>query len=519
MDYKELIKVRTVSLPDTTPAATALKHSDLKQWLDKLPPLHPKSTVQQLLNALQTNNQLFSSKQQQFKILQEYRSIIMLINPSLNLDALKRLSIKEEDRELILIQTNSLYLTLADGYKQLLKELMNETTVGIQANILLPLYHAIEALSLTLLHSYRTYQTAPRFLFHDIHLLYQLATDYQLTGAEVDTGNLSLAANSIDSLYKQTMYLSCLDPYHLPTTVAEKLYERLSRLARYFDLNNRKELANTDKLFFIDPAEDAPPRHISRLNRSSNTLLLLDPTTINEIIKTEILKLQAEGSELAVQNEIKLLRQLIINKDSKPLRYCERKQASRPCKITFGIDAVNHFLTLPKHEFVSVLESSADSFGQHLIESWSIVNESTEGLCLTFRKITRYDIRIGDILGLLTEESIEGKKNGKIGIVRWLRSDLRNHIHIGVQLIHGNLLPAMCRLIDSPNVNNTFPAIFVSSLASANRPATLVTAKNVYHENRIMEVSIGEQPMRIKTGKRLTESFAFDQFAFCSINS
>lgn len=521
MNYKNYIKRRIQADKEIHLQLNILDHIELRHWLKELPLLEPKSTVTRLSRALNAFNQNSTDPQTRSKNLQEYRNIVLLLNPSLNLDSLKRLSFKEDDRETLLAQTSTLYLTLADGYKILLDTILEKQPERVNNSILLPLFYAIEALSLTALHCFRSYKSTPPDLFRDIHLLYQLSDHLQLLDKEVDTGNMSLAATTIKNLYKQVMYLSCLDPYRLPVGIAEKLYERLSRLSQFLQLSNHHATATPENAFIVDLTQDDSPQFICQTDHYelSASTLVFDPSNITININQEITLLKMEGDQPAIHNEIELLQQLNINPRIKLPRQTARTQITRPCRLTFGIDAINHFLTLAKNEFASILESNADNFGQHVLESWKLVNQSDEGLCLMHDKTSRHDVRVGEILGLLSEESIEGKKNGRIAIICWIRSDRNNHTHIGIQTMPGNLLPAVCRLIDGPNVNNTFPAIFISSNAENKCPATLLTSKKVYQKNRIIETTIGEQPMRIKAGDSHNSTFSFDRFDFTSLKS
>jgi len=517
----EQIALRMSTQRGTPDPDVKLECNELKHWLEGLPLLKPKSTVKQLTEAIHSTHQHELGSKQRLELLQEYRTTVLLHNPTLNQDALKRLSIKDDERVQLQSQTTMLYLTLADGYKIIIKNAFENQPSRQRKDILLPLYHAIEVLSLTLLHCYRSYLSAPQHLYQDINQLYLLAKHTQLLDRDVETGNLSLAATTIGDLYKQIMYLGCIDPYQLPSGVAEKLYERLSRFSRFIQLSSSNTSANAGKVFANDLTQDSPPRLISKLSstHSNEMTLLINPTVMIEKIRKEISLLETEGSALSIKNEIELLQRLNAPSQEDPLRQSERIEKQRICKLTFGIDAINHFLNLGKQELEQVLDSNADSFGQHLLEPWTITNESETGLSLTYQQTTRYDVRVGEIIGLLSEESIEGKRNGRIAIIRWIRSGRNNHIHVGIKFVPGNLLPAMCRLSDGPNVNNTFPAIFISSQTQYGQPATLLTTKKVYQENRIMEVTIGEQPMRIKAGLLHDDSFSFDRFDFSSLNS
>jgi hypothetical protein len=494
---------------------------ELREWLDTLPLLKPVPTVRQLTDAIDALNRQQLNQKKRQQLLHEYRQVILQINPSLNLNALKRLSLTEKEREQLQLQSTALCMALADGYKIILKQALEEGIAHKPGVMFEPLYLALEALSLALLNCFRAYKTAPQNLYQDIHQLYLLAEHSGILELEIEPEKLSLSAVNIGNLYKQTMILAFLDPYHLPSGVVEKLYERLSRLSAHCNLLDTLPAADAESVFITDLTSDAAPRAIFKVPQPDALKLprVFELQAMTNKIQAEITSLQTQESGLSVNNETELLKRLIPVDKAQLTRKAERINSNRICKVTFGIDAVHYFLNISKTELEQVLNSTADRFGPHLLESWVVTNESQTGLSLNSEQITRHDVSVGDIIGLLTEETGEQGKKGTIAIIRWIRNDKDNNINIGIEFISGNLLPAMCRLIDGPNTNNICAAIFISSMALNDMPATLITPKKVYQRGRIMEVTIGDQPLRIKAGYLRDDTFTFDRFDFTSLNT
>jgi hypothetical protein len=521
MKHTKQVIIRTPEQLDFRNPEVITNIRELRDWLDTLPLLKPASTIMQLTYAIDAFNrqQLNPKKRQQ--LLHEYRQVILQINPSLNLNAIKRLSLTEKEREQLQLQSTAVCMALADGYKIIVKQALEEGIAHKPGVLFEPVYLALEALSLGLLNCFRSYKTAPQNLYQDIHQLYLLAEHSGILEHEIEPDKLSLSAVNIGDLYKQTMTLAFLDPYHLPSGVAEKLYERLSRLSTHCNLLEQTPTPDADRVFITDLLTDEAPKAAFKIPQPDALLLprVFDLQVMSKKIQAEITSLQTKESGLSVNNETDLLKRLIPVGKEQLTRKAERINTHRTCKVTFGIDAVHYFLNISKQELEQVLNSTADRFGPHLLESWAVTNESQTGLSLSSEQITRHDVTVGDIIGLLTEETGEQGQQGTIAIVRWIRNDKDNHINIGIEFISGNLLPAMCRLIDGPNTNNTFAAIFISSMALQDMPATLITPKKVYQRGRIMEVTIGGQPLRIKAGYLRDDTFSFDRFDFTSLNT
>ncbi len=493
--------------------------AEIRTWLETLPLLKPVPTVQQLTNAIDTINRQPLPTKKRLPLLQEYRQVILQLNPSLNLLALKRLSLPAQDLESLKQQMIELCTALADGYKVIIKESLENGNAQAPGALFEPLYYALEALALAVLNSFRTYQDIPQNLYEDIHQLYLLAEHTAVTERDIMPDKLSLCAGSIGLLYKQVMIMSYLDPYHWPVGIAEKLFERLSRLSSHCQLLQQPQ-SNTETVFITDLASDEAPRSLSRVADvgAVKILRIFDLQVMTAEIQSEISRIEKEEHGLSVESETALLNRLIVAGKNRT-RGAERTDCNKICKICFGIDAVHYFLNINKQELEQVLESTADRFGPHLLESWTITNESQSGLSLQNESISLQDVRVGDIIGLLSKETTTEDKQETIGVIRWIKNDKKSNVSIGVEFINGNPLAAMCYLIDGPQTNNTFAAIFVSSQALNDSPATLITPKKVYQRDRVIEVTIGNQPLRIKAGFLRDDTFTFDRFDFTSINN
>jgi len=519
MSNKNQVIIRAPKQQDYRNPEAILNHKEVREWLDSLPLLKPDPTIRQITEAIESINLQQMAAKKRNQLLHEYWKTILQTFPSLGQDALKRYSLNEQMRNKIQDQTTRLCLALADGYKIIIRDALESGNAVKDESIFLPLYHAMESLSLAVLNCYRAYRSTPENLYQDIHQIYLLSEHLGLINHEMDSNYLNLSASSIGNMYRQIMVLAFLDPFHMPNGIAEKLYDRLSRFSQYCTILSRIPDEDSKDIFAVDLNSDEAPRAIYKISTHKNmkTPRVFDAHPMVSKIKAEITAMQSEQENTVSTNETQLLNRLIPPEKDKRTRKAERLDSNRTSKVTFGIDAVYHFLTLNSQELKQVLDSSADNFGSYPLEPWAINNESSTGLSLTNQETTRHDVRVGDIIGLLTEQASDGETRGKIATIKWGQNDQNNHINIGVELVHGNILPAMCRLIDGPDANNIFSAIFISSDSLDGTPATLLTPKSIYQRGRVMEVTIAEQPMKIKAGFLFDDSFTFDRFEFTSI--
>lgn len=519
-DIKQVV-IKAPSQQEHLNPTAMLDTGDLTEWLGSLPLLKPIPTVQQIIEIVTTlNAQQISVKKRQ-QLLDAICETALKIYPSLNPETLARLSIKETARNQIHIQTTQLCTSTADGYKIIIRDAINNDVKDLEDVIFLPLYHAIELLSLALLSSYRNYKATPVSLYHDIHQLYLLAELTGLLDLEAERGSYTLSADTIGQMYRQIMILAFLDPFHMPPGMVEKLYERLAQMSQYCTILSRVPDPDAAEIFIADLYTDEAPRAIYKVSEQADLKMprVFDTKPLLNKIRADITLLQSEDGSPAIKNEMELLQRLIPPDKEQVTRKSERKETRRVCRVTFGIDAVYHFLNLEKNELEQVLQSDADNFGNHTLESWTIINESTEGYSLCNQATTRHDVRVGDIVGLLTEEAGVGQNHGKIAVIRWMQHSQNDAINMGLEIIAGNILPAMCRLLDAAGTKDTCAGIFISSNSATGMPATLITPKMIYRRGRIMEVTIGEQPMKIEAGYLRDDTFTYDLFDFISLDS
>ncbi|NOY65837.1 MAG: hypothetical protein GXP13_00320 [Gammaproteobacteria bacterium] len=494
---------------------------EVRQWLDTLPILKPDPTIRLIADALESINLQKIPAKKRSQLLHEYRKTILQTFPSLSLDTLNRYSLNKKASNQVQIESIRLTLTLADGYKIIIRDALNDETATKDETISLSLYRAMESLSLAVLNCYRTYKSTPENLYNDIHQIYLLSEHLGLLTQEMENHQLNLSASSIGGIYRQIMSLAFLDPFHMPLGIAEKLYNRLSRYAKYCTILSNITDQDSSSIFVVDLATDEAPRAIYKITsfQDIKTPRVFDTHLISNKIKAEITALQTENLQTTANKyEEQLLSRLIPPDKEKRTRQAERVNSNRTCKVTFGIDAAYHFLTLTKHELAQVLTSTADNFGGHSLKSWVVNNESDTGFSLS-STTTQHNVSVGDIIGLLTETNNVGESQGRIATIKWIQNNQDHHVNIGVELIQGNILPASCRLIDEPAANDIFSAIFITSDTVGGTPATLITPKSVYQRGRIMEVTIAEQPMKIEAGFLQDDTFSFDRFDFTSIQS
>jgi len=519
------IYIRAPEQVDFRNPEVVLNPRELHPWLEDLPPLRPLLTIRKILESIEILNTQKTTAKIRLQLLQLYRHHALAMFPSLETDSLKRLSIKELDRSTVQDQSIRLYLAIADGYKIVLRDALREGKIQQPDDFLMALYHAMEMLSLVLVSSFRYYRNVPANTFNDLHQLYLLVEHQNTQQMDVSISEPGLANEKLGFLYLQIIALSALNPFKLPQGFATRLYQELRRLSQHCTLSRQVPKSGSAETFIVDLGKDDAPlaTHKESSDKKHDLPRLLDLGPMIKKVRAELTTLDHEAGAADKNDRKALLEKLVPPSIEEQTRKAERAPTVRNCKVTFGIDAVYHFLTLDQDQLEKTLQAQNDSFGFYALETWVILNESTTGYMLASQQMTQNEIRVGDIIGLLNEDTGNMPIRGLIAIIRWMRTQEDQQVHIGVEIIPGNILPASCHILEEGlslmGTNNPYRGIFISSVPVLKQSASILMPKKVFRRGRKLEITIDQHPMTIKAGFLVEDTFTFDRFDFESIQS
>jgi hypothetical protein len=518
MSNKDKLILRTPEQQNFVNPEAILTLSGIKSWLASMPILKPVETVDQVFNMLTIINlQPLPSKKRQ-PILNEFRSLLVRLFPLLEMDALKRQSLKQEGLEQLYNQITSLFMALADGYKIIIKELLLDKAAMRKSGLGVPLFHAVEACALALANSFRVYQAAPVNLYQDIHQLYLLAEHSGVLETDIDTDIASPAASNIADLYCQIMTLAFLDPYRMPANTSSQLFIRLASWANYCEVLKQLPDDSNNRVYVTELNEDTPPLAAFKVTEPDQLSMprIISIDSMCNKIQAEMTSLQSQEQDLATKTEIDLLSKLIPVDQQAVTRQAERQPANHQCIVTFGLDAVNCLLGLSQDTITQLINKSADSFMNFPLQSWTSSNESETGISLYQTATNASQASVGDLIGLLTEHDVTKGQSAKVAVIRWLRHDDDSRIHIGLEFLNGQLHAATCETTQE-NQQITCPAIYISTADKQELPATLLTPKKHYRRGRQMTLYIGEHTFTIKAGFLRDDTFIYDRFDFTKV--
>lgn len=497
-------------------------------WLEQLPLLNLAPTLKELLAALETFNQSAMPEKVRLRLAELYRDTVIRIFPTINKGS------NAKDWESIRENMGALCLAIADTYKIIVKQLYKE---GIKTEknsvLLISVYRAMEMLSFSLLHSFRTYYPASLLTYLEINQLYFLAEQYHVLETPIVYEQNEIGKHDIGTLYKKLMLLAAIDPFHLNDGLAVSLYKNMDPYAKYCEITpveiNDKKLKDRIGCFLIDLESDSPP---TPCNKSSSGYLIEIPRLIDtwpmiEQIREKIKELADSRPGSPESAELEMLKQILPLSDLPSIRQSDRNNAGRNINIAFGIEAAHYLLSLNEERFFEIQSqeftaghAEPDNEESPLLETWVIRNESVSGYLLTSKNRPDADIHVGDVISIIDQPEKQMAKRPSVALIRWLKHKEGKDLEIGAEILPGEVLPLKCCRAEQESTSSTDDnsklknGLFLSSVSALNIPPTLLLPKNMYRRGYQYEAVIGDNRLIIEAGFLSQDSSSFDRFEF-----
>ena len=147
------------------------------------------------------------------------------------------------------------------------------------------------------------------------------------------------------------------------------------------------------------------------------------------------------------------------------------------------------------------------------ISRWKIRDESAGGLSLVWDENAPTHVRVGDLLGLLDEDT----NQWRAAVARWLKSEDVTHVEVGVEMLAPSVKPVAVRSIpEGSNVpTRTLQALMLPAVAALHQPATLLVIPGFCQVGNDIYLMPGdEKPRRVRVMRLLERTGAFEQILF-----
>lgn len=497
--------------------AVELNPKRLAAWLNELPLLNLGRSAKALLEGLSANNLQPMPAKTRMRLLELYRETFVAIFDGLDDQALRGQPLAPEQRSLARQSGAALCRELANGYKLLVRELHGQDPR--RQPLLHPaLYRALEAVALTLLDAFRSYQVAPTFAYLELHQLHLLGEEFGLLQAPVQLEKRRLSDTGMGALYQRLLMLSVTDPYHLPAGAALKLYRLLETFAAHAQLRAYEGIAPAG-CYIVERGGDSPPIAAARAHSDYGfeQPAVLDLRPALELVLQRLAKLRAQHP--AEDEQSRLLSLLTPQLEPPRQRQAPRRVSRRAAWVSFGIEAVHHYLSrgaryiaqamADSDNAVQVRDIGSEDDAAHALEPWQIVNESVSGYLLASASRWQGEPRVGDAVAVVTASKDPNEPRLAVAVVRWMRAGRNQTVEMGIELIPGNVRAVQCE-----SDVGTGPALLFSSVPALRLPASLVTPKGSHQADRPLRLRSGNRISSIQVGALMQATAYVEQFNF-----
>ncbi len=521
-----------LSLPETGEGLqlkAEIRPRRVKAWLEALPLANIVEAARSVSDALISLNRTPLEADTRLKLLELYTTAIDNLVPELQHKyTMVALPLPEKSRQAANL-ARRLFVELAYGYKIILLERLEKKRISLGGRQHLPLLiqRTIAALSKALCAFYKTYSPTPPGMWSEIHQLAYLALQRNLHDEPMDGSR-----NSVSATYKQTLLLALANPYKLMQGEVDKVADYLVQYGNLAKLYPMQATQGTLGVFLINLESDAPPKSLEQQDGKTKVRdhILLGTDALVSTLNEQIAKLESGRPQKALNfpdhakqaSHLSLIHRLVKDWTFIPKRKFQRMANNNIMEICVGLRATCHFISFrPEAIEQETLDFSIDPArgspatgkseqAQFATSQWAVTNESAGGMGLKCISDSTQPIRIGEIIGLRSQDS----QIWNIGVVRRVFSDEPENLELGVQM----LAPAAAPIIIKPVVagpKETFQAaLLLPEIRPLQQPATIVAAPATFRSKLEYLIYQNSTVSHVRAMRLIEQTASFDQFQF-----
>ncbi len=553
MSTPEPVALPRLATPEQLARETpALDPKYLRNWFGNLPVANTVATAQEVYRVLCGLNRIPMDARDRLELLELSASPVASVTAGLlpHLGPVV-LPLPPKKRQLADF-LRQLQTEMAYGYKSLILDLHagpaawvkqpEAMTIGIE--------RAIRYLGLSLLRSYQVYVPYPAGVWREIHGLYRYAEENHgqntLVASAADGG---ATKTTVTKSYLQTVLLGVCSPYQLPPNECAQVHAFLANWADKAHVTQSLDVTDTAGHFLIDLSADLPPivfprdikpkaaphlRHLVSLELARTAHAL-----IGRLQKGEAPRALNIGSDCIDVACIDMLQRMLRFWGlSAGRQFSRRPKKDGQLSVCAGLKAV-HFFSDGQRPFASPepldapvdadteidLQGSAkqvldtDNVSRAVpeenfrIERWRVRDESAAGLSLLHLGEEDIAVRVGDLLGILNEDS----GIWRVGIARWLKNPEMTTLEMGVEMLAPTAHPAAVKPVasDARSTPAYSQALLLPAVEALRQPPSLIITRGVHQPGREIWLADGQgRPRRVRPLNVIERSTAFEQIAF-----
>ena len=333
------------------------KQARINQWVTDLPKANLGETSKLVFQLLQDANTHLLSASERNNLLSSVNQTIDYITTSLKKHYIGQSVSLSEKQQKISNFSQAIEVEAAIGYKTIIEDLLvdekfTSNLLVISINACMHYFYNIQT------RCYQLYCDLPKGMWHEIHLLYQLAEQNQFHDKKI---TLVDKAITVASTYKKILLLSTINPNQLRQQEISQIAKHLGKLNRKFSLGSSPD---ADYSFVANLNSDAGPFHRALVSGDVKPHYRgFDLIAIVDEIESELQNKSKEQRILGINDNTQ--KHLLRSWGSMATRTFARTPGDGDIEISVGL-AASHYLI--DHELHGE-EEAQELLGSNLVDS------------------------------------------------------------------------------------------------------------------------------------------------------
>ncbi len=449
--------------PAKSPRQLKVKH--IEQWLQQLPLLNFKRSINEITEKLDLIAETPMSNDQRLGLLEATFSVIRSISEVLEDDPSFRTPTDEQDDTVRHYQL--LLESFANAYKQLItSHLDSSNDLLTHPDHWHTLYQLTQVLILNVQHSHRFALPTSPFIYLEINQLYQCARDSfsgQMQTSEDTADLLTRVINLFRSFYLYLIFRQ--------TAFREVRPEHLLKVAKQFQqlmvIGQPPSNPSPDHAhFLLDLTSDEAPKSCGAMsdnaiaNASGHSLIINLHDLISELSNTLYKNVELPANPLFSLYK-NLFFDFVASLTSRLMRQHTRIEPPTESAVHYVLDVETIY---------RLLTTKPNDDGHQQLAQGLLSNQSSTGFQLQSMGVAHSHLLPGQLVGYLLPAT---HRKLRVGIIRWSKDSSTFKSSIGIEIIPGRIAPVLitlsryfklkCLFISHQHANETIRSIIIPS--------------------------------------------------------
>ena len=405
----------------------------LRQNIQSLEILPPAALCRQLHATLVLINQQPLADKSRLAVLDLHYDALMPLFDALSATQLRPFPPTPEPTQSAPSIFHAALKELGRGYKWLLLQAVQATCTlyGKKALLHRVLFRAMATQCSAILHQLKAYRPPVSAELAELYRLYDLACRLELSEQAVDSfGTLYSTKLSISALFKATMLLLAVDPFHLSPGQHDQVMHKALELQHLLFLAEPDPKENPTAVFVIDLAQDRWPEAWSQ-----SLPVTLQPVYLHVLRFVQSLEIRLAHMHLSyspAHTEKKMLLRTLLARFRPSPRQSERYTNLQTLEIVTGLDAVWLALAGRLDGHTLPASRSPKIRGQ-------VINASSQGGRVQVTTERPWGCDVGALLACYWSDPLSGQSTWRAGRINWLKENHAQQFEMGIEFFDPGL--------------------------------------------------------------------------------